>query len=707
MAKKEYWKFAESFSAFGTLYEKGQPLKTSIAKMKEVFPTKPADEALILEGIRVYFPDYTITPQDRAERSSRREVSALGRETFFSLLHESFKAKESMQPGTSMHRSFEILFDHSGSPEAKDWNERVCSLFGTVNGQYVNGSPEARGEMIMEFIDRQMKTDFNRLYHMTDRELAENYKQLHSLFGLMAEGGDAILGMNGSVFTMPESYAEKAKALKATHQTQMGELRGRFEAIIDPNYEIFHCERMRAHVHVNVNDFDEEELEPLRTRIEANPQVRNYFDMMNSQNALRWASHFDKINHAIRELNLPEELLNPPVYENGKKVVSLLLDVTTLDGTPVLPGLMDDSWGFCFTNPITKQQHFLMSDGTDYRHIDFSHIPDPLKTDAEKALKTLEDADPWHIRNLTGSKEYKEMKASMKDVAELMQRMPKSPTKEQRDEFKTLLADLTQKQAAYAGSKAELSASTKDSERARISASNIVKKYIDDANLLLDGYEKAVSVRAAMKTEMKEARDAAMETQADAENNYQRPRTITNEVPRSRAAKERTEEERWADNDKVREAYGRYLEDNDPLKELGEDIHLYGYIQDDPNVLNMMAKMVTYDLIARERVSSKAGQAGPIERTYLAGKDAFIQGLERSESLKKFAASVEEHGEFRNFIVSTVGETIQKLSTTVLGEFQGKQMQQPEQPKKPTMEQVIRDQAPEPPKPAQGPLGKG
>lgn len=99
MPGKGYWKFQKSYGDFSRLYEKGQSLKTSIDQMNKVFATKPADEALLLEGLRVYFPEYTITAQDRAERSERRKISAMGRETFYKHLHQRQKAMEGLQPG--------------------------------------------------------------------------------------------------------------------------------------------------------------------------------------------------------------------------------------------------------------------------------------------------------------------------------------------------------------------------------------------------------------------------------------------------------------------------------------------------------------------------------------------------------------------------------------------------------------------------------
>ncbi|MBQ5797966.1 MAG: hypothetical protein IIW15_08025, partial [Firmicutes bacterium] len=136
----------------------------------------------------------------------------------------------------------------------------------------------------------------------------------------------------------------------------------------------------------------------------------------------------------------------------------------------------------------------------------------------------------------------------------------------------------------------------------------------------------------------------------------------------------------------------------------GDDIYMNGYSDKTPDVLNTIAKMVTYDLIARERVGKK--EAGPVERAYLAGPDTFIQGLENSQTLQKIAASVEKNGELKNFMVSTVGKNVQTLSDTVIEESKGRQKTASDPLMYPTqmMRNVIDAQAPVAPK--RGPMGK-
>ena len=255
-------------------------------------------------------------------------------------------------------------------------------------------------------------------------------------------------------------------------------------------------------------------------------------------------------------------------------------------------------------------------------------------------------------------------------------------------------------QEAYAKNKGNLKDVTKESERARINASNIVKKYIDDASVLMGGYENAIAVRTIMHEDMKNARDSEMGKQADQENRYQKARTITAEVPGYREAQQ-TNEKTAADIKKISEAYGDKTS-NKTLIGLSADIQM-GRMDVNPSpssVLNTMAKMVTYDLIARERVGLKPDEMGPIERQYRAGSDAFIQGLENSQTLKTIADSVAKNGEMRNFMASAVGDNMKKLGDNVLLESKGQQMQQP---KVSAMEQVIQNQAvkaPEPPKPS-------
>ena len=695
MPGKEYWRFQNAMGEFEGLYQPNQSLATSIAQLNDKFPTKLGNVDLLLEGIRVVFPGYTITPQERAEAPRRREISAQARMSLFTLLHNRQQEYSLNQTGLTLERGIDMLFDCSGSTNAKEWNDQVRFLFSKEGSSYPNGTKEARGKMMSQFIDRLLQTDFDRLYHISDRELAEEFDQMYPLLTFLSEGGDGLLKLEGNVFSLPDGYVDKVKELKASHQTLLTSLRARFEYIARPEYEIIPYERMRLprgrdFDFYNADDTAEKTLEE---RIKEDSQADLFFDCAFRQHEMFTPSVLDRVNHEIRKLNLPEELLNPPVYDNqGNRIPAPLLNLSLPDGTALSENDLYPGQTICFTNPISKQQNLLWSDGKSYTTIDFSHMPDPLKTDAEKALRELEDADPWRIRAFTGSKEYNEMKAAMKNVAEFMQKIPKSPTKEQRDEFKLLLEDLEEKQAAYATHKGELSASTKDSERARINASNIVKKYIDDASVLMDGYEKAVAVRENMHETMKNARDNAMGKQMDAENNYQRPRNITN-------AREEVQY-----SEKVSVAYGKNLPFGDPLKDLGDDIYMNGYSDKTPDVLNTIAKMVTYDLIARERVGKK--EAGPVERAYLAGPDTFIQGLENSQTLQKIAASVEQNGELKNFMNSTVGKNVQTLSDTVIEESKGRQKTAPDPLMYPTqmMRNVIDAQAPVAPK--RGPMGK-
>jgi N4-gp56 family major capsid protein len=45
-----------------------------------------------------------------------------------------------------------------------------------------------------------------------------------------------------------------------------------------------------------------------------------------------------------------------------------------------------------------------------------SRLPEPLRSEPDRLMKALDNADPWYIRVFTGSKEFNEMKKAMKAV---------------------------------------------------------------------------------------------------------------------------------------------------------------------------------------------------------------------------------------------------------------------------------------------------
>ena len=283
MPKKVYWRFQQAMGLFSGVYQPGQSLKESLKQLNDNFPTKLGNADLLMQGLRHVFPGYTITPQEQAEAPQRREISATARTTMFTLIHNRQTEFSLKEEGLTFERGFDMLFDYSGSTSAKEWNDQVRYLFSKKGSEYPNGSKEQRGKMIAQFIDRLMNTDFDRLYHLSDRDLEKEFCQLYSLCTFLTEGGDALLKLEGDVYTLPDGYVDKVKELRAAHQTMIGSLRGRFEYIAQPEYEILPYERMRL-APEQFFDFYVEDLDapsdwvPLHTLIDEDSHIRLFFD---------------------------------------------------------------------------------------------------------------------------------------------------------------------------------------------------------------------------------------------------------------------------------------------------------------------------------------------------------------------------------------------------------------------------------------------
>ena len=94
-------------------------------------------------------------------------------------------------------------------------------------------------------------------------------------------------------------------------------------------------------------------------------------------------------------------------------------------------------------------------------------------------------------------------------------------------------------------------------------------------------------------------------------------------------------------------------------------------LPEDP--MKLMAMMVTFDLVMRERKAKGEGEPHPIEEKFLQGPDEFLKGLRESETLQKMAAGMDAEG-FRKFVDEAIGvRGLQKMSTTVLQEAAQKQ----------------------------------
>lgn len=82
--------------------------------------------------------------------------------------------------------------------------------------------------------------------------------------------------------------------------------------------------------------------------------------------------------------------------------------------------------------------------------------------------------------------------------------------------------------------------------------------------------------------------------------------------------------------------------------------------------LSVMAKILAYDLLMRERLADNDGEAGPVEEMYRENAQAFLNNIEQSEALQQAAKgmTVKRFRQFMNDAASADG--IEKLAEEIL-----------------------------------------
>ena len=675
----------------------GQSRKDTVKKLSSMFPTKCGNQQLILDGIRLLKPDYAITPEDEAQRKERRQISRIARENLFNFVYDNAELKiksateeEIKNPSIYRHmaRGFSMLFDFRPGPEAAAHNEKMKEIFMMDgNDRFVNSDINQRTEVIVEFIDRQLNRNFDELYNMTDRQVAENFVSLYPLYVLAAEGADGFRNMNGKAFNLSDDQLERLSQLRLQHQGLFSYLRSRFQSIANPNYEIFHYERLYtkndeepfATIDImNEPDADDYTDQPEQLaedkaryavfeRFQGDKNVRAFYDYTADTKSYSKDGGIDAVNRYIRRLNIPEDLLKMP-YRNAKNTleIPLMLEVTRADGTAIPEEDLMNGDLLTFVNPMDQKKHFLKSNGITMEEIDITRLPDPLRTEPDRLMKMLDAANPWRIRAFTGSEEFNEMQKALRDVQTLKEKLGPDPTRERKEELNQALDTLQQKAENYVGYKGgDPKRTTKESERARINVGTALVKFAKEGKTLLAAHNELLDMTYAMNLN-----EGAIKNEQDFQLDM-----------------------------KLADHY-QNLDLKDPMFKLGNGIYdsIYAAGKDLPeNPLDLMARMVVYDLVMRERIAKKDGEPHTIEEMYLKNPEKFVNGLKESETLKKAAEGMDKD-KFHQLVNQAIGANgIQPLTSQVLAE-QARQtaINQPEM-------QSLQNQGIEAPKPLQGP----
>ena len=267
----------------------------------------------------------------------------------------------------------------------------------------------------------------------------------------------------------------------------------------------------------------------------------------------------------------------------------------------------------------------------------------------------MEEADPWHIRNFTGSKEYGLMKKAMKATVKLMKSMPNDPSPEQREAINNQLKTLEDLASKYLETKSPLDENTKESERLRVNAAKSALRLVSESKMLMDNQQHVMERKAGHH-----------KFQNEIMNQFKRVNN-PDAVQTNGAKAQPTNNLRLETlNKKMHNFYMKPLKEGDQLLGLSTDIcNGFSDLTKLPaKPVEQVAKMVAFDLIMRERVAQK-GTGGPIEKAYLAKPDVFCSTLAKTDALQSIAKNMNV-ASMQRFLESAVENKVMTLSNKAL-----------------------------------------
>jgi hypothetical protein len=563
-----------------------------------------------------------------------------------------------------------MLLDFSDNPAAKEHNDRVKKAFLTTDnlGQFIGGTIEDRTQLMMEFLDKMEQIDYNALFNASDEQVVEQFPKLFSLYVLAVEGGDKILENNrnekhpkSDYFSLSPEYEEKLKWYKNEYQTLMSDLKARFDYIMDPNYALIHAERIAApdlnHRPVSAyNDNSKSIVQRTAGMAEEALDLTAYIDILSNCYNLRNLAWDDKVNHFAREHGLDPNRV----------------EIVKADGTVIPPTELEGVKMFQLRDQQSGKSVTVQSDGFNLTQFKPQKTLTSMKNDVAPLIKAMEDADPWYIRMFSGSQEYDDMKKQMQAVKEAMDQLSRHAPEEQYKLMSNMLNDLMQKSNAYLDKKGIMDENTKDSERARIMAARGIKEFAENSILMLDAERQQWLKRDAEHQAIADENNDGMSKNLDEEINFGKVREITKNSRAWVPVKNETEAQQVQFNKNVLVYYTGKLDYGDPMEDLGFEIarSMDNEYKLPENPVALVAKMVTFDLVMRERVSNKGAIGGPIEKKYLENPEMFCQKLEQNKTLKGVTEDMNV-AEFRRFVNAAVGaEGVQQLTSKMLQELQ-------------------------------------
>lgn len=617
----------------------GQDEATTVQQLQEYYQPVRYDEATILQIARLVDPTYTITDQDRAQQEARRNLSEQARVNCYRLMHKKFE----IDAAGTLERGLNLLMDYTDTPEAKEHNQRVQQAFARGEKNKYTAPIEERTAIVKEFLDKMGKMDFSSLYSMTDEELAEEFPKMFPAFILGVEAGDAMQSMNGRVFQLDEEYAGKLKQFHQELGGVMPYLKGRFDAIMNPNYELLHIERMVPAQDGNHNPSSvySDEANPIGALAVRNEDT---FDSL----AMQGITYIIRNNLTYRMLGWQDMV---SYFARTKDMDPKEMELVKADGEALPDTNLDGISMIKARDSKNGKEYLLQSNGVSLAEFDPTKALATAQKGGDKIVKALEDADPWTLRLFAGSREYADMKKQMKAVSKAVEGLKKPVSEEKYNEVRAMLDDLAQKSQKYLDNKGTMNDDTKDSERARIMAAKRVREYAENTALLLDADRQLELERQAQRDKNNEE----MGKNLDAESRFVRASNPGSVSYSPEPAP--TQEMQQQRQEKIRDFYTDRFAYGDNLEMLGTQIAgTLTLPNPHEKALQLMSKMLAYDLILMERAANHNDKNGPLEQQYAADPEKFCQGLEKSGILSDIARTmVEDAGKFQRFVDTAVG----------------------------------------------------
>ena len=598
-------------------FKQGQTLEDTIGQINEQFFYPRHDDKDLLALARLMNPEYVITAQDRAEMAERRALSDQTRDQVFRFIHK----RAEIRANTKMSRGLEMLLDFSDDPRAAAHNKRVLYAFAMDgSGNYLHDVMDERTKIMEEFIDKmENEYDMTQYYGLSDQGIAGKLEGIFTAFLMGHEGGDSIISRNykgegARHYQLSEEYLQKLRNFRDHHQGQMTYVVSRLNLIIDPNYEILHYERIMPDAAHMPSDVINDDSNPFVQTMKKNYELGKFANTIAQFDDTRGLSWGDMVQRHLEQHGV--DIKNAEVYDSDEKARNFTA-LYGLNGAGLLR-VRDKSNG---------KEFLLQSNGVELLSVDPTEAPDILEKKTKDLVKAMDDADPWNIRLFTGSRAYAQMKAAMKRVAEMREKMPEDPDDTQRKEFNQKLVELQEACEEYLQTKDPLTDTTKESERLRVNAANEANRYAKEMRILLSAHEKLVEERG--------------------------PKDLDNL------------------NKKVFGFYfERAYEESGPVGMLANDIMVgVGDIKVLPeNPVGQLAKMVAFDLIMRERLINGGKKGGDIERAYNAQPHQFCKKLEQTQALQNAAGNMDAAG-FQKLLGWAVSNKLHSLTNQALGEM--------------------------------------